>query len=74
MYFGEIERMGHSLASILGMRPSTYDPLSNSTTSNNLTEKLPLGPMDGKEDHFLAYNVVMACYLYVYWRDGKHGA
>jgi hypothetical protein len=36
MYIGEMERMGPSLASILGMRPSTLDGLSNSTS--NLTE------------------------------------
>jgi hypothetical protein len=33
MYFGEMESMGLSLPSILGMRPSTFAHLSN-TTSN----------------------------------------
>jgi hypothetical protein len=32
-----------------------------------------LGPMDGKEDISL-YLTVITCYLYVFWRDGKHGA
>jgi hypothetical protein len=60
MYIGEMESMGPSLASILGMRPSTYDRLRPSTydclrsnSTSNLKTFYPLGPpMDGKEGCF----------------------
>jgi hypothetical protein len=55
MYIGEMESMGSSLASILGMCPSTFDHLSNSTS--NLTEQVTIKLMDGKEDCFLAFTV-----------------
>jgi hypothetical protein len=75
MYCGEMEGMGHNFASILGMHPSTFDCLRNSTS--NLKQYVTIRPMDGKDGLVLAYNV-MTCYLYVYWRDhgkhGKHGA
>ncbi len=70
MYFGEMESMGLSLASILGMHPSTaINHLSN--TTSHLPELVSLGPMYHKEGHFLYYTVT-TCYLYVFWRDGKH--
>jgi hypothetical protein len=53
MFIGEMESMGHILASILGMCPSTINPLSN--TNSNLTELVPLGPMDGNEDYIYLY-------------------